>query len=130
MSRLLGDLRALETGGWRGVALGAAINTIFDMATLYLLFLAAGQALGPGTLLAGYGLPLLLGRLPLLPGGVGIVETSMVALYLSLGVPMAAGVVVVLSYRFISFWLPALIGFALIPYLHHASGTEAGKSPP
>ncbi len=124
MARLEGDLGALEAGGWRGVAKGAALNTIFDMATLYLLFVAAGHAVPPGELLAGYGLPLMLGRLPLLPGGVGIVETSMVALYVSLGVPDAIGVVVVLSYRFISFWLPALLGFSLVPYLHHISGGE------
>jgi uncharacterized membrane protein YbhN (UPF0104 family) len=34
-------------------------------------------------------------------------------------------VVVILIYRFFSFWLPSLLGFPLIPYLQHAaSGCE------
>jgi hypothetical protein len=61
----------------------------------------------------------------ILPGGVGLVEGSMAALYTSLGVPHAVTVVVILSYRFLSFWLPSLLGFPLIPYLQHAaSGFE------
>ena len=43
------------------------------MLTLYLIFFAAGYPVSPAILLTGYGLPLLLGKAPLLPGGVGIV---------------------------------------------------------
>jgi uncharacterized protein (TIRG00374 family) len=91
------------------------------MLTLYLVFIAAGHPVSPAVLLAGYGLPLLLGKAPLLPGGVGIVESTMVALYTSLGVPNAVAVVVVLIYRFFSFWLPSLVGFPLVPYLQHVA---------
>lgn len=111
----------LHAGGWRGPALGATLNTVFDMLALYFLFVAAGHAVSPGVLLAGYGLPLLLGKAPLLPGGVGIVESTMAALYDGLGVPDGVTVVVILTYRFLSFWLPTLLGFPLIPYLQRGS---------
>jgi len=58
-------------------------------------------------LLIGYGLPLLLGKAAfVIPGGVGIVEGTMVALYDKLGVPDAVSVIVVLAYRLISFLDP------------------------
>lgn len=119
--RWFGAWDALRTGSWRGPALGAMLNTVFDMLTLYFLFVAAGHAVSPGVLLAGYGLPLLLGKVSFLPGGVGIVEATMAALYNGLGVPNAVTVVVILTYRFLSFWMPLLVGFPLIPYLQRAS---------
>jgi uncharacterized membrane protein YbhN (UPF0104 family) len=121
VGRLFDAWDRLGDGGWRGPALGAALNTGFDMLTLYLVFIAAGHRVSPAVLLAGYGLPLLLGKAPLLPGGVGIVESTMAALYTSLGVPNAVAVVVILIYRFFSFWLPTLVGFPLAPYLHHVA---------
>jgi len=125
--RLFSAWDRLGEGGWRGPALGAALNTVFDMLTLYLVFVAAGHLVSPAILLAGYGLPLLLGKAPLLPGGVGIVESTMTALYTALGVPAQVVVVVVLTYRFLSFWLPSLLGFALIPYLQRAPSGPEGE---
>ena len=60
-------------------------------------FIAAGHTVNPGILLAGYGLPLLLGRAGFLSGGVGIVEGTMAALYTILDVPHAVAVVVILT---------------------------------
>lgn len=127
VDRFFGIWDALRAGGWHGPLLGAALNTGFDMLTLYFVFLAAGHAVSPGVLLAGYGLSLLLGKVAFLPGGVGIVEGTMAALYDSLGVPDPVTVVVILGYRAISFWLPTVLGFLLIPYLQHA-GRQSHRS--
>jgi uncharacterized membrane protein YbhN (UPF0104 family) len=127
VGRLFNAWDRLADGGWHGPALGAAFNTVFDMLTLYLVFIAAGHRVSPAVLLAGYGLPLLLGKAPMLPGGVGIVESTMAALYTGLGVPNAVAVVVILIYRFFSFWLPSLLGFPLIPYLQHAASGSEGE---
>jgi glycosyltransferase 2 family protein len=116
---------ALRRGGWRRPALGALYNTVFDMLTLYFLFYAAGHHVSPGVLLAGYGLPLLLAKVSFLPGGIGIVEATMAALYRSLGVPADVMVVVVLTYRFLSLWLPLLLGFPASFFLQHTSGGAA-----
>jgi glycosyltransferase 2 family protein len=126
LARLFDGWDRLGHGGWRGPVVGAAINTGFDMLTLYAVFVAAGHRVSPEVLLAGYGLPLLLGKVPLLPGGVGIVESSMAALYTSLGVPKEVAVVVVLVYRLLSFWAPSLAGFSFVPYLQRvAVGSES-----
>jgi uncharacterized protein (TIRG00374 family) len=115
---LFDALDALWLGGWHRPMIGAFLNTAFDMMTLYFLFLAAGERIHFGILLAGYGLPLLLGKVAfILPGGVGVVEGSMVALYSGLGVAPAMAVVVVLGYRVISFWIPTLLGFPIAAYL-------------
>lgn len=117
----------LRAGGWHGPSLGAGLNVAFDMLTLYFLFVAAGHAVSPGVLLAGYGLPLLLGKVTFLPGGVGIVEGTMAALYKGLGVPDGVTVVVILTYRVLSFWLPTLLGFPLVPYLQRVSSNVNGR---
>jgi hypothetical protein len=114
---------SLRSGKWLYPMLGAIANIGFDMLTLYFMFIAAGHNVNLGILFAGYGLPLILGKMAFLfPGGVGVIEGSMVALYDSLNVPDAVSVVVILGYRLFSFWLPTLLGFAAAAYL-------SGKSP-
>jgi uncharacterized membrane protein YbhN (UPF0104 family) len=56
----------------------------------------------------------------------------MAALYDGLGIPDGVTVVVILIYRFVSFWLPMLVGLPLIPYLQHASRhiNEGGANDP
>ncbi|MCE5259927.1 MAG: flippase-like domain-containing protein [Chloroflexi bacterium] len=114
------DLEVLVQGRWHLLALGAFISVSFDILTLYLLFIAAGNKISLGVLLAGYALPLLLGRIAfILPGGVGVVESSMALLYTGLGIPKAEAAVVILGYRLISFWIPNLIGFPVTIYLQN-----------
>jgi glycosyltransferase 2 family protein len=110
---------ALSNGGWTGPVTGAALNTGFDMLTLELLFIAAGHGVNPLVLIAGYGVPQLLGKLTVVLGGVGVVEASMVGLFVILGVARPVTVVVVIVYRLLAFWIPTLAGVALVPYLEH-----------
>ncbi len=120
--QLIEAVDALRGRGWRGPAAGALSNMVFDALTLYFLFAAAGHPIGIGVLLAGYGLPLLLGRLSFfLPGGVGVVEATMTALYRGLGVSVAITVLVILAYRTLSFWIPTLLGFPIALYLDAAA---------
>jgi uncharacterized protein (TIRG00374 family) len=115
LSGLFNSWDVLIKGGWQGPAFGATLNLVFDMLTLYFLFMAAGHPVSPGVLLTGYGIPLLIGRVAFfIPGGIGVVESTMVALYDNLGVPDPVSVVVVLAYRILSFWLPFLLGFPMI----------------
>jgi uncharacterized protein (TIRG00374 family) len=125
-------LSLLRRQGWVRPALGAAINIGFDLLTLYLLFVATGQAAKVGVFLAGYGLTFLFGKVAyLLPGGIGVIESGMTAIYTSLGIPASTSVVVVLSYRLISFWIPVLLGFAVAGYLQRTLATvqQRGASP-
>lgn len=118
VNRLFTALDILHRGGWQRPALAAAFSISLDMLTLYFFFIAAGHPVRPSILLVGYGLPLLFGKMTfLVPGGVGIVESTMAALYTGLGVPGPVAIVVILSYRMFSFWIPTLIGFPIAFYL-------------
>ncbi|MFZ3069695.1 MAG: YbhN family protein [Anaerolineaceae bacterium] len=110
--------KALSKGQWHRPFLGAFVYTCFDMLAMYFLFLAAGYSVNAGVLFAGYGLPYLLSKIAFIfPGGIGVVEASMAAIFTSLGVPNEIGVVVILSYRLFSFWLPTMLGFLAMGYL-------------
>jgi len=100
----------MQHGGWMRPAACSLMVVIFDLLCLRYAFLAAGHSLHISLLLAGYGVPLLLGRASFLPGGIAVVEVAMTALYGGLGVPASIAVVGVLTYRLISFWLPAILG--------------------
>jgi uncharacterized protein (TIRG00374 family) len=128
VAHLLDGWDALLRGGWRGPALGAVLNTAFDILTLGFLFWAAGHPINLTVLVAGYGIPQLLGKLTVILGGIGVVEASMMGLYTLLGAPKPTAVVVVLAYRLLSFWIPTLVGIALIPYLERRSGTSVGPT--
>jgi uncharacterized protein (TIRG00374 family) len=102
--------KEMRHGGWMRPAACSLMVVIFDLLCLRYAFLAAGHSLHISLLLAGYGVPLLLGRASFLPGGIAVVEVAMTALYGGLGVPASIAVVGVLTYRLISFWLPAILG--------------------
>lgn len=123
VGQLLDGWDALLRGGWRKPVAAASINTGFDMLCLGLLFWSAGYRIGVVVLVAGYGIPQLLGKLTFILGGVGVVETGMVGLYILLGAPRPSAVIAVLAYRLFSFWIPTLVGVALIPYFERSAAT-------
>jgi uncharacterized membrane protein YbhN (UPF0104 family) len=93
VGQLLDGWDALLRGGWRGPAGGAILNTSFDLLTLGFLFWAAGYRINAAVLVAGYGIPQLLGKFTVILGGVGIVEASTVGLYTLLGAPKPATII-------------------------------------
>jgi len=115
LHRMFDAADMLVQDGWRGPLLGSFFYVVFDMIALYLMFIAAGNRVSFGVLLTGYGLPVLLGKVAFMfPGGIGVIESSMIGLYTSLGVADPTAVVVVLGYRILSFWLPLFAGFPVI----------------
>ena len=88
---------------WYIPMLWSTLNTGLDIATLGLIFRAMQH---PGFhRCAPCGLWPASGhwRNPMLPGGVGALEATMVAIYVVLGVPGDVGLIVVLSFRVILF---------------------------
>jgi uncharacterized protein (TIRG00374 family) len=116
--------KEMRHGGWLRPAACSLMVVVFDLLCLRYAFLAAGHSLHISLLLAGYGVPLLLGRASFLPGGIAVVEVAMTALYGGLGVPASIAVVGVLTYRLISFWLPAILGVPMAITLHSSHRTR------
>jgi glycosyltransferase 2 family protein len=110
-------LSLLKRRGWKGPALGSLMGVTLDALCMYFVFVAAQRPVAFGVLLAGYGIPLLVGKVGVIPGGVGLVETMMILIFNGIGVPMATATSVVLGFRVLSFWLPNLAGFGIMPML-------------
>lgn len=118
LSNFYNGIKILDNGGWLKYSTGPALNIIFDMLTIYILFITAGFQIKLSVLVAGYGLAFLFGRSTFfIPGGSGVIEAGMVAIYTSLGVPNHISVVAVLGYRFLSFGIPSILGFLAMLYL-------------
>ena len=112
VTSLLNAWKGLSNGRWVKPLLGAIIYIGLDMLCLYFMFVAAGFPINPGVLFAGYGLPFLLSKIAFIfPGGIGVIEASMAALFTSLGVANEFAIVVIIAFRLFSFWLPLLFGF-------------------
>jgi putative heme transporter len=116
---------ARDGHGMTRAACFAAGYWLFDFAVLAAIALAATR----GSPLAGLALAYVVGRVaaavPITPGGVGVVETTMTAALVTQGMTAGPAAAVVLAWRLISRWLPIVVG--LIVYL--AAGTGSGPQP-
>jgi len=121
MEKIFDAWDTLHANGWEQPIAGAIMTIGFDILTLFFLFYATGNPVDLGILLTGYGLPLILGKMTFLPGGVGIVEGTMATLYNGLSVPPGVSVVVIIAYRTISFWIPTIIGVPLMAWFQRHS---------
>jgi uncharacterized protein (TIRG00374 family) len=92
----------------------AFLAHLCEVLTLQLLFHAFSQPISFSFALTLYVMTILFTVVSPTPSGVGVVETVMPAIYVSLGVPLEAGTVINLAFRGISFWLPLLIGFVAL----------------
>jgi putative heme transporter len=93
----------------------AAANWLLDCASLYVFCLAFGAKISPIDVLVAYGLANILAVIPLTPGGLGVVELTVVAVLKGFGVPGGVAAAGVLSWRLVNFWLP--IPFGGLSYL-------------
>ena len=75
---------------------------------------------GGGALLVGFMLGAAAGNAVPVPAGIGSTETALVAVLVSSGVPTAHAVEVVLIYRIITFWSPAVFGLLATRRLRRA----------
>jgi len=119
-------LDEIRNGKWHLPLTGAIIYIVFDNLALFFLFYAAGHPVLILEVLSGYGLPLLMGKAAfILPGGLGIVETTMTAIFSGYNVPDSLAFAVVLVYRFLSFWSTAVLGFLLVFYLNQKNNNTS-----
>jgi uncharacterized protein (TIRG00374 family) len=61
------------------------------------------------------------------PGGLGVIEVTLVAITVGYGAPRATAVVAVLSYRLVNYWLPLPAG--AIAYLRTRLGRRDSRGP-
>jgi len=100
-----------------GLIAAAALNWLGDALCLWASLRAFGVAVQPDRLLLAYSTAYLATLLPLPFGGIGAVEATTVLTLRSVGVPVSAGLLGVLGYRAINFWLPTLPALTLFATL-------------
>jgi uncharacterized protein (TIRG00374 family) len=101
----------------------AALAWLADAACLHFSLLAVGVHVQSDVLLLAYVAGIVLSMIPLIPAGVGVVETVVPAVLSLADVPLVAALAAVVLYRMLSTLLPAVLGgLALI-------GLRLGRPP-
>ena len=97
-------LRAAPTRR-RGLA-WSVTNWLLDAACLWVCLAAYGEVMSPELVLSAYGVAGLVGLVPVTPGGLGVVEGTLVPALVVLGGASGPVVLGVLTWRLLQFWLP------------------------
>ena len=84
---------------------------------LFLIFQALGYNPPIQMLLLGMTLPAVVGLVPVLPGGLGTVDATMVSVFLAFGVPLEIAMSAMLIERAISFVFSTAVGACALSYL-------------
>jgi uncharacterized protein (TIRG00374 family) len=115
--RLASLARSALTGRSFAASFGfASANWLFDLFSLDLMFLAFGYQPGFGPVTVAYAAANIASAIPITPGGLGVIEVTLVAITVGFGAPRPTAVLAVLGYRIVEFWLPLLPG--AVAYLH------------
>jgi uncharacterized protein (TIRG00374 family) len=93
------------------------LDWVFMMGILWAAFRAVGHPLSPGSILVGFAVGVALSLVPLVPGGLGIMDVSMTGVFVSLGAPLENAVVAVLIFRLTYYVLPLVAALCLFPGL-------------
>ena len=105
----------------RALLLGLAAGAwLADVVCCYLALAAVGVTLPLDVVFLAYTVGVLATLVPLLPAGLGLVETAVPLVLHGFGAPLAAAIGGVLVYRCVSTLLPAAVGLACIPGLARA----------
>jgi uncharacterized protein (TIRG00374 family) len=130
-SRLASLARTALTGRAAAASFGlASADLLFDLLSLDLVFLALRYQPGFGPLAVAYAAANIASAIPLTPGGLGVIEVTLVAVTVGFGTPRATAVLAVLGYRIANYWLPLIPG--AVAYirlrLHRAANGKAGPA--
>ncbi len=89
---------------------------ILEISRVCIIFMAFGFPVSPIMIGEVFILSVLVGFIPVLPGGVGIIDGTMIVFFASAGIPSNIGAAATLVERLISFWMTTFIGAITIPY--------------
>ena len=114
LRRTLGDTitlaRTVPARRWLGVVALAAVNWLTDLACLLAALQAVGLTVPTRTVVTAYLIAQLVRQIPATPGGIGVIEASLVLALTAAGAAPAPAAAAVLIYRLLSCWTILPIG--------------------
>lgn len=120
----------MRRAGWRRMLIPtvyALANEALNMGMFFLVALAFGVEISLGVLVAAYSVSILFWVVVPTPGGLGVVEGTLILVLTTLGVSAGASAVVTLAYRGITFWLPFVLGFGALRWFNRQQA-RAGEA--
>jgi putative heme transporter len=99
--------RALRTA-----ILWSTARWLLDAASLWVFLAAFGHVVRPDQLFIAFGIAFVLAAIPITPGGLGVVETTLIVVLVGFGTPRGIAGLGVATYRLVSYWLPIPLGAA------------------
>jgi uncharacterized protein (TIRG00374 family) len=117
---------SLSARDWAAGGTAALANWLLDVACLVATAHAFGLSIGVVQIVGAYLAIQLVRQIPLTPGGVGVVEASLLVALVALGATSGTAAAVVLAYRLLSTWLIVPIG--LLAWVGLRPGARAGDA--
>jgi uncharacterized protein (TIRG00374 family) len=103
----------LDTRGWTATGMLAALNWLVDCACLVTCVWAISGTVPWRGVLVAYGLAQVAAAIPVVPGGLGVVEGSLAFLLIAYGMPADSALAGVFLYRIVSFWSVVPVGWGI-----------------
>ena len=123
-------MRQIPLGTWQAawVVVLAAGVWLADFGCLLFAFRAVHAAIPWSGVLLAYCVADIAGMLPVVPGGIGIVEGSLAAIMAAYGADRASALAATLSFRLVSFWLAIVVGWISVAAIARMTRSAAPAS--
>jgi len=113
-----------------GPAWWITLDWVLTIGILFAAFRAVHYPIAPGLVMIGFAVGICLSMVSLVPGGLGVMESSMTAVFVSLGVPLEPAVVAVIIFRVAYYLVPLVISLFFFRGLMARAVHEVGAAPP
>lgn len=112
-----------------GIVALATLTWSLDLACLLCAFAAVRAPIPHDAVVLAYGVAQVVAVLPIVPGGLGLVEGSLAVVLVAYGAARVPTLSAVLAYRLVDYWLAVAVGWLAVGLLALGDRTPRGASP-